>query len=64
MAQRIIVTSRNEIRGDLRLLKNYTEELINIMVYDDIQVAARIKADAILRISERIKKKIYHYTLS
>ena len=64
MAQKIIVTSMNDIKGDLRLLINYAEELKALLVYDDIQVSARIKADAIERISQRIKKKVYHYTSS
>lgn len=62
MATKIIATSRNEIRGDVKLLINYAEELKELLSYDDIQVAACIKADAIERISKRIKTKVYHYT--
>ena len=62
MATKIIATSNNEIKGDLRLLISYAEELKDLMAYDDIQVSARIKVDAIERISQKIKKKVYHYT--
>lgn len=62
MATKIIATSRNDIKGDIRLLIGYAEELKDLMAYDDIQVSARIKVDAIERISQRIKKKVYYYT--
>lgn len=62
MAQKIIATSKNDIKGDLRLLISYAEELKDLMAYDDIHVSARIKVDAIERISQRIKKEVYHYT--
>lgn len=62
MAKKIIATSRNDIKGDIRLLIGYAEELKDLMAYDDIQVSARIKVDAIERISQKIKKKVYHYT--
>lgn len=62
MATKIIATSRNEIKGDVKLLINYAEELKDLLAYDDIQISANIKADAIERLAKRIKAKVIQYT--
>jgi hypothetical protein len=62
MATKIIATSRNDIKSDLKLLISYAEELKDLLGYDDIQVSACIKADAIERLSKRIKTKVNQYT--
>lgn len=61
MATKIIATSRNDIKSDLKLLISYAEELKDLLGYDDIQVSACIKSDAIERLSKRIKTKVNQY---